>query len=598
MDASANAEKPRAVPAITQQRRWLINGPSAALFLLAIIPVAVIIRLIDEYGVDVPYGDEWSLIPLFAKWNNHQLTFADLFRQHNDHRIFFPKLIYLAFAKFTHWNVRAEMFFSVLLCCGISACIYVLLKRTVPGTTQKHLLLWALCNLLIFAPVQAENWLWGFQLQIFIPTLGLVASLVVLGSQLRPVAKFLATFLLVLVATFSFGGGLLLWPVIGLYLLLQWEKKRWLIAWSALFILTAVFYFAGYHRQPVLGPETGNPLDYIAYFVQFNGVALTRSSLTAGAAISAGIVGTSGVVLFLTVCWLTLKSPIELRRANSSWFALGAYAVASAALAAYTRVSTGPQQALSSRYASISVNLYVALIGLVAIASQYSRASESSTKFSKFFASSSTPFFTALLTLSALSFPAALDHMTILHRIRNEGLADLEFCTVIAPPEKLRNELLIRSEPSGIMQDVDLLDHLHLLNPPIRHSTILHDGEKRPQRSTTEFGRATDLTQKNPDTFEISGWSFLPQEQRAAPCVVLAYLAGENWTAFGLSDIRETRPNIVKEMKNRKYFETGWRKIVNRNDLLEGATRISAWAVDAAAGEVYKLPGDFILPAR
>jgi hypothetical protein len=77
---------------------------------------------------------------------------------------------------------------------------------------------------------------------------------------------------------------------------------------------------------------------------------------------------------------------------------------------------------------------------------------------------------------------------------------------------------------------------------------------------------------------------------------VLAYLSEENWTAFALSDIRETRPNVVKEMKSRKYFEAGWRKMISRNDLPNGATIISAWALDAAAGEVYKLPGDFVLP--
>lgn len=585
-------------PPLTQHRFSLSKGRSLALFLIAILPIAVIIRLINEYGVNVPYGDEWSLIPLFSKWNDHELTFADLFRQHNEHRILFPKLIYIAFAQLTHWNARAEMFFSVLLCSGTSAGIYFLLKRTVPGSTQKHLLLWALSNLLIFAPVQAENWLWGFQLQVFIPTFCLVASLVVLGSKLRLGTKFIAACLLVVLATFSFGGAFLLWPVIALYLALQQENKRWLIAWSVIFALIAVFFFLGYQRQPVLGPETGDPLDYVTHFAEFNGVALTRSSLTAGAGISAAIVGASAVLLFLAACWLSLKSPSEVRRASAPWLALGLYAIGSAALAAYTRVSTGPSQALSSRYASISVNLYLSLIALVAIASQYARAHESPIRFPKLIASSQAPFFTAILTLSVLSFPAALDHMTILHRIRIQGLANLQFCKVIAPSDKLRNQLLIQAELPAILQDVDLLDRLHLLHPPIRRSAILRDGENRPQRSTPEFGRCTDLVQKSPDMFEISGWSFLPQEQRPAPCVVLAYLSEGNWTAFALSDIRETRPNVVKEMKNRKYFETGWRKVINRNDLPNGATTICAWALDAAAGDVYKLPGDLVLPAQ
>jgi hypothetical protein len=269
-----NAPKAAALPALAPDRfqpaielrqsarglstRW----SSILLFLVAILPIAVLVRLIGEYGVNVPYGDEWSLIPLFVKWNDHQLTFADLLRLHNEHRIFFPKLIYLAFAQLTHWNVRAEMFFSVLLCCGTSAGIYILLKRTVPST-RKPLLLWALINLLIFAPVQAENWLWGFQLQVFVPTVCLVASLVTLGSRLRPGARLAIASLLAMVATFSFGGGILLWPAIGLCLALQQEKRRWLIPWGVTFLFIATLFFTGYDHKPVYGPQTGDPLDYL-----------------------------------------------------------------------------------------------------------------------------------------------------------------------------------------------------------------------------------------------------------------------------------------------------------------------------------------------
>jgi hypothetical protein len=105
------------------------------------------------------------------------------------------------------------------------------------------------------------------------------------------------------------------------------------------------------------------------------------------------------------------------------------------------------------------------------------------------------------------------------------------------------------------------------------------------------------MTQTGPDTFEISGWCFLPSIQRPAPRVVLAYRAEEHWIAFALSDIRELRPNLAKRMKNSKYLSSGWRKLISTADLPRGVT-ISAWALDAVVGDVYKLPGDFLLPAR
>ena len=579
--------------------RWkfsLKRGPNAALFLIAILPVAIIVRLISDYGVNVPYGDEWSLIPLFSKWNDHQLAFADIFRQHNEHRIFFPKLIYLAFAQLTHWNVRAEMFFSVLLCCGTSAGIYILLKRTVPGTAKKHLLLWALSNLLIFSPVQAENWLWGFQLQIFIPTFCLVASLAVLGSRLRHGTKFLAACLLAIVATFSFGGGLLLCPIILGYLALQLEKRGWLMLGGAIFILLMVLYFLRYHRQPVLGPQTGDPLDYLVYFVGFNGSALGRIPIQQPLVL-AGIIGASAFIIYVAACGLFVRLAGESLRSAAPWLALGAYAICSAALAAYTRISWGPRQSLDSRYASISVNLYVALIALIAIASQQTRQLKSASPLARAIASIETPFLCGVLTLYFVSFLAGIDQLSLLNRTELQGLSDLEFCKIVKPPGRLRDELMI-SEFSRFMQDVDLLEHLHLLEPPVRQSAILHDAENRPKRSTAEFGRCDALVQKNQDTFEASGWSFLPLTGRPAPRVVLAYQSAENWIAFALSDTREARPNVVMEMKDRKYLESGWRKVFKKNDLPADAAVVSAWALDAAAGEVYKLPGDFALPAQ
>ena len=582
-----------ALPQLAPDRlRSSRRGSPILFFLVAILPIAVLVRLISEYGVNVPYGDEWSLIPLYVKWNDHQLTFADLLRQHNEHRIFFPNLIYLAFAQLTHCNMRAEMFFSVLLCCLTSAGIYTLLKRTVPGA-RKHFLLWALVNLLIFAPVQAENWLWGFQLQVFIPTVCLVASLVILGSRLRLFAKLAIASLLATIATFSFGSGILLWPAIGLCLALQQENRRWLLPWGITFLFIATLFFIGYHRKPVLGPPTGDPLDYLVYFAGFNGVALARLPLQQPL-ILAGIIGASAVLLYLTMCILFVKSGGQSLQTSAPWLALGMYAISSAGLAAYTRISWGAQQSLDSRYASISCNLYIALIGIVAIASHNSAQLKwpSKSRVALF----ETPFLTAILVLYAVGFPAGVEHMALLNRTELQGLADLEFCKIIPPPVRLRDELMI-PDFSKIMQDIDLLDHLQLINPSLRHSAILRDAEDRPKRSTEEFGRSEQMIQKGPDTFEIRGWCFLPSIQRPAPRVVLAYRAGEDWIAFALSDIREPRPNLVTELKSTKYLSSGWRKLVNSADLPRNAT-ISAWALDAVAGDVYKLPGDFLLPAQ
>lgn len=108
------------------------------LFFLALLPIVLIAAIINHYGVNVPYGDEWSVLTLLGKWDSHQLTFADFYGAHNGHRILIPRLIYLALIQLTHGSLRAEMFFSLFLCILTSAGIYLLLWRTVRGSTTKH----------------------------------------------------------------------------------------------------------------------------------------------------------------------------------------------------------------------------------------------------------------------------------------------------------------------------------------------------------------------------------------------------------------------------------------------------------------------------
>jgi len=95
----------------------------ASVFLATLLPASMIVALIFHYGVDVPYWDEWSLIDLLSKAHTHQLSFADLSAQHNEHRLIFPKLLFLALDQVNHWSPRAEMFLSVSLCTVSAFCL-------------------------------------------------------------------------------------------------------------------------------------------------------------------------------------------------------------------------------------------------------------------------------------------------------------------------------------------------------------------------------------------------------------------------------------------------------------------------------------------
>src|ERR1700686_767718 len=157
---------------------------------LPLLPVALIIGCIAHYGVNVPVADDWDLSSLVSKAAHHKVQIKQFFQQHNEHRVFFLKVVVASIARMSHWDLRLQMYLSVLL-CGITTCnVFVLVKRTLPLSAGPGSALSFCVSLLLFSPVQYENWLWGFQVAFFLLPLCLSTSWVVLTSNLRFGAKF------------------------------------------------------------------------------------------------------------------------------------------------------------------------------------------------------------------------------------------------------------------------------------------------------------------------------------------------------------------------------------------------------------------------
>ena len=143
---------------------------------LSLLPVALIVGCIAHYGVNVPLADDWALAPLASDAAHHKVQINQLFQQHNEHRVFLLKLFVASAARMSHWDLRVQMLLSVVL-CGITALnLCVLIKRTLPLSAGSASMLGLSVTVLLFSPLQYENWLWGFQFPLFIPSLCLSTS--------------------------------------------------------------------------------------------------------------------------------------------------------------------------------------------------------------------------------------------------------------------------------------------------------------------------------------------------------------------------------------------------------------------------------------
>ena len=155
--------------------------PIAALILIA-SPAIVLGLLLYLYGVDVPFWDQWSVVGLAEALRLRILTFGQLFAQFNEHRVFFPRVLLLGIDALAHGNVKYELAALWLLGAVVLLNVYRLARLTLQGTAVRLLTGTFLASLLIFSPLQYQNWLWGFQVTLLVPIACLTTALAVTYS--------------------------------------------------------------------------------------------------------------------------------------------------------------------------------------------------------------------------------------------------------------------------------------------------------------------------------------------------------------------------------------------------------------------------------
>jgi hypothetical protein len=352
--------------------------------LLAFSPAAVSAGLVSQHAVNVPVWDDWERAPLAAAWQEGTLGLADLYAPHIDHRIVFPRLLMLANFELSGGDLGVEMGFAFAIVLAGAAALSALLHRTL---TRGALLASFFANLLLFSPLQWENFLWSIQTAFLLPLACLSGTLLALVAPLSTRARFAVCLALAVVATHSFGHGLLLWPAVAAYVLLEpggRPKRGFLAAWLLAAALVLVPYFRvgdlesqSFHAYgrvpgqdaPALDSALGAlaaPDAALAFGLRMLGSPLARTPWWPSEALAAKL----GLLLLalLVAAAFAARRP-ETRRSALPWLVLGGAGVAGCALTALGRsgLRLDPDYALVPRYAAISTQLVVALVALSAL---------------------------------------------------------------------------------------------------------------------------------------------------------------------------------------------------------------------------------------
>ncbi|HQQ63944.1 MAG TPA: hypothetical protein PLF22_10265 [Pseudomonadales bacterium] len=315
------------------------------------LPAIVTAAVVFFYHLDVPYFDQWDLLPLLDAFYQHHLALSDLLVPHNGHILFLPQLLMLLLAWLTHWNTFAEVIAGFVF-ASINGVLLLKLAGHAAGSTltwEEKLPL----TLLAFSLTQAQNWIWGWQLQVPMAMLFVLlgfCSFVFIQNLLR---AFLCAAICAIAASLSFGAGLLFW--FAALPLLAARHRVLAVVWLvvALLFCTCYVQWLAAHSTGSTLPDTvtaGVILAYAANTAACLGNLIARSNMLA-----ATLVGGAGCLLFF---YHYRKLPGTRHLLLAAFI----FAAGNACLISLSRTAIGdPLQMLSSRYGTAGLPFWTLL---------------------------------------------------------------------------------------------------------------------------------------------------------------------------------------------------------------------------------------------
>lgn len=566
-----------------------------ALATIYLVPLILLIWFVTEYGVNVPFWDQWALVEFFAKIQAGQVTFQDFFAQHNEHRILFPRIIIAILAFASSWNNKLEMYCNIAIAAGIFGLVYAMARQTKSDSLLFHLSN-ILCCAFIFSLDQQENWLWGFQIAWFLINLCVVIAIscIVLPQKYAPNSRLLLAGLFCFIASFSSAHGLFSWlALLPLVIVLPGTvRQRSLRAgiWLALFVAAVLIYQIGYVK-PGNHPDVlffiKQPQVAIPYFLTLFGF-FVKSSFFIKSCVGAGLLLN---FLFFNVYFLK-KFRSTIAQDLAPWITLGWFPILFSMITTIGRAGFGIGQATSSRYATVVVLLVIALIQLWRIVLSQNDRQRSKVLTSVFFSGvliallvSSTEH--TIKDTSSSNRAAAQTCLEMIHFLEPSQTVDTPGTDNTASCLSM-----LHPSPASATRLAAVLEklHFHHFAQPIEVSFV--------SNSAIPYGyidapKSSVLIQPKQTMLSTSGWATSRNPHLMPELVLFSYDAKQSFFGFGLTSLK--RRDVAKALGSAQFLRSGWQTELHLDDLPVGEHRIKAWIYDRSKSSFFQLGNEFVV---
>jgi hypothetical protein len=355
---------------------------AASPLVVAVLPPALIAWTVYHQAVAVPFWDDWELVDLLHRASLGTLRFADFWTQHNEHRLVLPGLLMLGLARATAWDPRVTMAASVVISLVTLGVLGIIVDRSFRSSAPA-LRSWVIlgASLMTFSMVAWQNWLWAWQVQIFMNGLAACSVAWALGRYGPRWPGPLLAVLAAIAGTLSFANGLVLLAVVPIVLSVDprdaGSGRRAGIVTALIGFVVIAIYMVGLdlppaHPSPLIA--LAHPLALGAYVLVYLGSPLAvgwwlaTSSVPAVIALSAAF-GAVGLVIVAAGAFFARRR-VE-HAALVPWLALVLFTVLSGTMTGVGRLGTSLDSALASRYTTTSGLFWVSVIAVVALATSH-----------------------------------------------------------------------------------------------------------------------------------------------------------------------------------------------------------------------------------
>lgn len=167
-------------------RLFTYIGASLALFLIIL---GSKLWLIHQYGSDLPFWDQWNAEAgdIFIPYFNRTLSFLDFFKPHNEHRLFFTRILTMGLMLINHqWDAQLQMVANAIIHSLSAVVLFLIMIRLIPKALDLAI---PVIALVFSLPLSWENTLSGFNSQYYFLFIFSLLSIALLVLH-KPLSKW------------------------------------------------------------------------------------------------------------------------------------------------------------------------------------------------------------------------------------------------------------------------------------------------------------------------------------------------------------------------------------------------------------------------